>query len=179
MPAFLKALVGSFNGMFRGSWRSSIKWFGMISRSVGMFLLPGGIPAHTGWSQVFVSDDSTDRMLQDLEDMRSFRGSMHFAQWRLSAWSVMVSGSSATTPVGLFLQALFDALARSNSPGPTFISNIVDISQSLETPASEDEDANLALAARLHPVNPQSAHASQASATFSATQEFGPPRQTQ
>ena len=91
----------------------------------------------------------------------------------------MVSGSSATTPVGLFLQALFDALARSNSPDPTFISNIVDISQSLETPVSEDEDANLALALRLHPVNPQSAHASQASVTFSATEEFGPPHQTQ
>ena len=91
----------------------------------------------------------------------------------------MVSGSSAAMPAGLFAQALFYALVRSNSPGPMFISNIVDISQSLETPVSEDEDANLALALRLHPVNPQSAHASQASATFSGTQEFGPPRQTQ
>ena len=179
LPAFLKALAGSFNGMFRGSWRSSIKWLGMISRSVGMVLLPLGIPAHSGWSQAFVSDDSADRMLQDLADMRSFRGSLHFAQWRLSAWNVMISGSSVMAPVGLFAQALFDALARSNSPGPTFISNIADISQSLETPVSEDEDANLALALRLHPVNPQSARASQASATFSATQEFGPPRQTQ
>ena len=179
LPAFLKALAGSFNGMFRGSWRSSIKWLGMISRSVGMVLLPLGIPAHAGWSQAFVSDDSPDRMLQDLADMRSFRGSMHFAQWRLSAWNVMISGSSAMVPVGLFVQTLFEAHIRSNSPDPLFISNIVDFSQSLETPVAEDEDENLVLALRLHPVNPQSARASQASATFSATQEFGPPRQSQ
>ena len=179
LPAFLKALAGSFNGMFRGSWRSSIKWLGMISRSVGMVLLPMGIPAHAGWSQAFVSDDSADRMIQDLADMRSFRGSLHFAQWRLSAWNVMISGSSVMIPVGLFVQALFEAHIRSHSPDPMFIANIVDVSQSLETPVTEEEDENLALALRLHPVNPQSAHASQESSVFSPTQKFGPPRQTQ
>ena len=91
----------------------------------------------------------------------------------------MISGSSVMVPVGLFVQALFEAHIRSHSPDPMFIANIVDVSQSLETPVTEEEDENLALALRLHPVNPQSAHASQASSVFSPTQKFGSLRQTQ
>ena len=49
-------------------------------------------------------------MPQDCSDVKEFRGSPHFAQWRISAWEVLVNGSNAPIPVGLLAQALFSVL---------------------------------------------------------------------
>ena len=46
MPSFSEALLGSFNGMFRGRWRPSFYWGGLEGRSAGIVLLTGRIPAH-------------------------------------------------------------------------------------------------------------------------------------
>ena len=78
--------MGSFLGMFRGSWGLSIKLFGPVSRSVGVVLSPGNIPAHAGQHQAFESEDSPNRILPDPGDMKKFRGSRAFAQWRISDW---------------------------------------------------------------------------------------------
>ena len=121
MHSFMKALLGSFAGTFRGSWRPSIKWLGLVGRPVGIAILPSGVPAHAGWAQAFDLEDSPERMLQDCSDVKEFRGSLHFAQWRISAWEVLVDGSNAPIPVGLLVQALFRALVGSNDSDPRFI----------------------------------------------------------
>ena len=61
--------------------------------------------------------------------MQQFRCSSHFAQWRISAWEIVDSGSSSPIPAGLLLQALSRALASSNDSDPRFISSMLDASQ--------------------------------------------------
>ena len=79
MHPFRKPLLGSCFGMFPGSWRSSIKWFSIVGSSVGVVLLLAGASAHAGRSQAFYPDDSPGRMLQDVSDVKEFRGSPNFA----------------------------------------------------------------------------------------------------
>ena len=63
-PSFKRALLRSFSGMFRGPWRSSIKWFGLVGRSAVAALLAGNIPAHVGGYQAFKVDDCPARNSQ-------------------------------------------------------------------------------------------------------------------
>ena len=48
MHFFMKALLVPVIGLFRGSWRSSVKWLGLVGRSVGVIPLRAGAPAHAG-----------------------------------------------------------------------------------------------------------------------------------
>ena len=68
-------------------------------------LLPGTIPSHSGWLLAFEVDDSPARFAQDLDNMKQVRGSLDFAQWRISSRAVLVANSDSSTPVGLFAQA--------------------------------------------------------------------------
>ena len=95
-----RALVGSFAGMFRGSWRRSVEWYGLVSCPVGVVLSPGSIAAHAGRSQSFEVEDSPSRLLHDLGDTKTVRGSLDFAQWRVSAWEVIAADSDAHIPAG-------------------------------------------------------------------------------
>ena len=115
--------------MFRGSWRSSINWLGLVGGSAGVAILPIGVPAHAGWAQACDLDDSKQGMLRDASDMEGFRGSLHFAQWRIPTSEVFVRVSSSPIPVGLFAQALFRALVSSNDSDPRFILSMLDASQ--------------------------------------------------
>ena len=143
MHSFMKALLGSFAGTFRGSWRPSIKWLGLVGRPVGIAILPSGVPAHAGWAQAFDLEDSPERMLQDCSDVKEFRGSLHFAQLRISASGVLAHGSNAPIPVGLLAQALFRSLVSSIDSDPRFICSMLDASLCLGDPESPRGDENL------------------------------------
>ena len=147
--SFVRALLGSFSGIFRGSWRSSIKWLGIVGRSVGIAILPSGFPAHAGRARALDLDGPPGRIPQDCSDVKEFRGSLHFAQRRISAWEVLVNGSNASIPVGLLARALFRALVSSNDSDPRFISSMLDASQYLGGPESLRGDGNLAFDIKL------------------------------
>ena len=70
LSSFTESVLGSFNDVFCGSWRSSLRWMGPVSRPAGVAPLPGGIPAHAGWAHAF----STSMI------WKKFRGSLDFAQ---------------------------------------------------------------------------------------------------
>ena len=80
LPSFIKALLGSPMGMFCGSWRLSLCWLGSVGSSPGVAPLPEGIPAHARWFQAFDLDDSPGQVIQDLDDVKKFRGSLESAQ---------------------------------------------------------------------------------------------------
>ena len=92
--------------MLRGPWLPGPRWMGLAGRSAGVALLPGRMAAHAGWPQAFCLDDSPNPAAQDLYDVQKFRVSLTFAQSRLSARGVPVSGSSSSIPVGLIPQTL-------------------------------------------------------------------------
>ena len=142
MPSFLMSLHHSFVGVFRGSWLSSFKWIGQVLRSSGAVILPGGVPAHSGWSQGFEKDDSQARLAQDIVDMREYRGSFDFAQWRISAWEVRALPTQVAVPVGHLIRILYSGHVRSNIPEPRYISEIEDLSQFLEEATGEGSDDN-------------------------------------
>ena len=68
-----KALVDSFSGMYRGQWRPSVRWMGLVRRLVGTASLSGGISANSGRSRTFDLNDSPQRLPRDIEDLRTFR----------------------------------------------------------------------------------------------------------
>ena len=78
--SFMKALLDSPAGMLRGFWRSSMKWFGLVGRSLAVVLLPGKIPVHAEWSQASDLDESPSRAPQDLDDREKFRGPLDPSQ---------------------------------------------------------------------------------------------------
>ena len=101
-------------------------------RSSGAAILPGGVPAHSGWPQGFGKDDSEARFAQDLIDMRQYRGSFDFAQWRISAWEARALPTQVAIPVGHLVQILYSGHMRSNVPEPRYLAEIEDLSQFLE-----------------------------------------------
>ena len=60
-----------------------------MTRSVRCVLPTGKIPAHAGWSLAF-----------DVDDVEMFRGSLDFAQWRISSRDVFVANSGCSSHVG-------------------------------------------------------------------------------
>ena len=85
-------------------------------------ILSGGIPVHAGRFQGFETNNSGPRFEQDLADMREYRGSLDFAQWRISAWEVRVLPTNNALPVGNLLRLLYAVHVRSNVPDPRFLS---------------------------------------------------------
>ena len=103
LHSFLKALLGSPNGMFRASRRSGLRCLGPVGLSGGVVFLPGGTLATARWTQAFDIENSPNRAPQDLDDMKEFRGSLEFAQWPIPAWEALVANSNIQTlkPVSL------------------------------------------------------------------------------
>ena len=155
MHSVMKALVGSYLGMSRGSWRPRIKWLGIVGRSVGAAPLPAGVPAYARWSQAFGPDGSPRRTFQDISEAKEIRGSLHHAQWRISAWGILVGGPGSLIPVGLFAQALFRAIAISNDSGPSFFASTLEASQRMADPKSLRGDENRGFALELCPGDSQ------------------------
>ena len=112
-----KALVDSFSGMYRGQWRPSVHWMGLVRRLVGTASLSGGISANSGRSRTFDLNDSPQRLPRDLEDLRTFRGPFEFSQWRMSAWEGPTAHSTSAFTVGFSIQTLCGSVFGSNFPG--------------------------------------------------------------
>ena len=151
-PSFNYADLGSFSAGLRGRWCLSFRSMGLVGRSVGFVLLPGGVRANAGWSRAFDIDSSAPHLPQDLTVSGAFRGSTEFSRWRIPALEVLISGTNSSPPVGLHIAALLSALAESNAPDPRFILQLSGRTQVLDDAPDPQGDENLKLAVTLSPV---------------------------
>ena len=141
-------LVGTRMPLFRltecsEDWRLSLHKIGLVGGSVGVLLLPGGIPVRAGWSEALGLDDSQARLAQDLIDMRMVRGFPESAPCRNSAWEVMISGADASIPVGIFSQIHSKVLLRFECVGRRPVLQIFDGTQFLYDLRTQFKNGNL------------------------------------
>ena len=131
MPSRTKALPGSIDGMFRGSWHPAPCWMGFVGRAVAVALL-----------RSFAR--STSGILQTARP-----GALRNAQWRSYFWEAPVAKSSSPIPCGLIIQTLFAALSNFNAPDHRFVSHIIDGSQLSEEAQDIQENEDIAMALKL------------------------------
>ena len=78
-PSSVSVDIGLFCGAPRWRWRSSLRWMVFVGCPVGFGIFQVGVPAHACWSEAFDLDDSRAHLLQELADMRKFRGSIELS----------------------------------------------------------------------------------------------------
>ena len=143
-PPFVKGLLGSFDGMFRGP-RASV-WMGVVGRSAGVARFPGEFLAHVQRSQSFDLADSANR--RGREKVSTLP---RIPQRSISAREALVANSSSSISVGLYIQTPLSAPSNSAAPDRRFLAHIIDGPQIPDEAQGLQNNENLAFALKVAP----------------------------